>query len=155
MGIFCGKAYVAYLSGGKTPNRENGAAYIACSVMFQHLMWRDSSWFLARPSPHYYTAIWAMTRREFTFALVHKACLLVRRSGSQRHLIMAIAHSTHAIARGTALHRSVSAIRHMTSVMGHLYSKAFMCILFPIVLYTMSCITCLLSILSLHKWVCI
>ena len=39
-----------------------------------------------------------MTRREFTLALVHKACLLVRRSGSQRHLIMAIA-------RGTALHR--------------------------------------------------
>ena len=38
-----------------------------------------------------------MTRREFTLALVHKACLLVRRSGSQRHLIMAIAH-------GTALH---------------------------------------------------
>ena len=38
-----------------------------------------------------------MTRREFTLALEHKACLLVRRSGSQRHLIMAIAH-------GTALH---------------------------------------------------
>ena len=38
-----------------------------------------------------------MTRREFTLALAHKACLLVRRSGSQRHLIMAIAH-------GTALH---------------------------------------------------
>jgi hypothetical protein len=42
-GIFCGKAFVAYLSGGKTPNRGNGAAYIARSVMFQHLMWRDSS----------------------------------------------------------------------------------------------------------------
>jgi hypothetical protein len=42
-GIFCGKAFIAYLSGGKTPNRENGAAYIARSVMFQHLMWRDSS----------------------------------------------------------------------------------------------------------------
>ena len=38
-----------------------------------------------------------MTRREFTLALAHKACLLVRHSGSQRHLIMAIAH-------GTALH---------------------------------------------------
>ena len=46
-----------------------------------------------------------MTGREFTLALAHKACLLVRRSGSQRHLIMAIAHGTHAIARGTALHR--------------------------------------------------
>jgi hypothetical protein len=42
-----------------------------------------------------------VTRREFTLALAHKACLLVRRSGSQRHLIMAIAHSTHAIARGS------------------------------------------------------
>ena len=35
-----------------------------------------------------------MTGREFTLALAHKACLLVRHSGSQRHLIMAIAHST-------------------------------------------------------------
>jgi hypothetical protein len=42
-GIFCGKAFIAYLSGGKTPNRENGAAYIARSVTFQHLMWCDSS----------------------------------------------------------------------------------------------------------------
>jgi hypothetical protein len=40
----------------------------------------------------------------FTLALAHKACLLVRRSGSQRHLIMAIVHGTHTIARGTALH---------------------------------------------------
>ena len=36
-----------------------------------------------------------MTGREFTLALAHKACLLVRRSGSQRHLIMAIARGTH------------------------------------------------------------
>jgi hypothetical protein len=42
-GIFCGKAFIAYLSGGKTPNRENGAAYIARSLTFQHLMWCDSS----------------------------------------------------------------------------------------------------------------
>ena len=42
-GIFCGKAFIAYLSGRKTPNRENGAAYIARSMTFQHLMWRDSS----------------------------------------------------------------------------------------------------------------
>jgi hypothetical protein len=42
-GIFCSKAFIAYLSGGKTPNRENGAAYIARSVTFQHLMWHDSS----------------------------------------------------------------------------------------------------------------
>jgi hypothetical protein len=41
--IFCSKAFIAYLSGGKTPNRENGSAYIARSVMFQHLMWCDSS----------------------------------------------------------------------------------------------------------------
>ena len=46
-----------------------------------------------------------MTRREFTLALAHKAYLLVRRSGSQHHLIMAIAHGTHAIARGKALHK--------------------------------------------------
>jgi hypothetical protein len=25
------------------PEPENGAAYIACSVTFQHLMWRDST----------------------------------------------------------------------------------------------------------------
>jgi hypothetical protein len=42
-GIFCGKAFIAYLSGGKTPNWENGSAYIARSVTFQHLMWHDSS----------------------------------------------------------------------------------------------------------------
>jgi hypothetical protein len=42
-GIFCGKAFIAYLSEGKTPNQENGAAYIARSVTFQHLMWHDSS----------------------------------------------------------------------------------------------------------------
>jgi hypothetical protein len=105
-GIFCGKAFIAYLSGGKTPNRENGAAYIACRVMFQHLMWRDSSWFVAHPSPHYYAARWAVTRHEFTLALAHKAYLLVRRSGSQCHLIIVIAHGTHTIARGTALHIS-------------------------------------------------
>jgi hypothetical protein len=34
---------IAYLSGGKTPNREKGAAYAARSVTFQHLMWHDSS----------------------------------------------------------------------------------------------------------------
>ena len=47
-----------------------------------------------------------MTGREFTLALGHKACLLVRHSGSQCHLIMAIAHGMHAIARGMALHRA-------------------------------------------------
>ena len=102
--IFCGKAFITYLSGGKTTNRENGAAYIARSVTVQHLMWRDSSWYVDHPSPHYYAPRWAVTRREFTLALAHKACLLVRRSGSQRHLIMAIAHDTHAIAHSTALH---------------------------------------------------
>jgi hypothetical protein len=104
--IFCGKAFIAYLSGGKTPNRENGVAYIARSMTFQHLMWCDRSWFVARPSPHYYAARWAVTRREFTLALVHKAYLLVRRSGSQRNLIMAIAHGMHTIACGMALHIS-------------------------------------------------
>ena len=34
-----------------------------------------------------------MSGREFTLALAHKACLLVRCSGSQRHLIMEIADS--------------------------------------------------------------
>ena len=88
------------------PQPENGAAYIACSVMFQHLMWYDSSRFVAHPSPHYYAMRWAVTRREFTLALAHKASLLVRRSGSQHHLIMVIAHGTHAIARGMALHKT-------------------------------------------------
>jgi hypothetical protein len=85
----------------KTTNSENGAAYIARSVTFQHLMWRDSTWLVARPSPHYYAPRWAVTGREFTLALVHKACLLVRCSGSQCHLIMTISH-------GTALHICVS-----------------------------------------------
>jgi hypothetical protein len=39
-----------------------------------------------------------VTGREFTLALAHKVCLLVRHSGSQRHLIMVIAH-------GMALHK--------------------------------------------------
>ena len=47
-----------------------------------------------------------MTMREFTLALAHKACLLVRCSGSQRRLIMAIA-------RGTALHISPVLSIHM------------------------------------------
>jgi hypothetical protein len=70
---------------------------MARSVTFQHLMWHNSSWFVARPSPHYYASRWAVTGHEFTLALAHKACLLVRGSGSQRHLIMAIAHGTHAM----------------------------------------------------------
>jgi hypothetical protein len=104
-GIFCGKKLYCLLLRGKTPNPEIGAAYIACSVTFQHLMWRDSSLFVARPSPHYYAPRWAVTRREFTLALAHKACLLVRHSGSQRHLIMAIAH-------GTALHKRAYCTLH-------------------------------------------
>ena len=36
-----------------------------------------------------------MTRREFTLALAHKACLLVRHSGGPDHLIMVIASGTH------------------------------------------------------------
>lgn len=109
----------------KTPNPENGAAYIARSVTFQHLMWRDSSWFVARPSPHYYATRWAVTRREFTLALAHKTCLLVRHNGSQHHLIMAIAHGTHAIARGTALHTfpSLKALPHMYHTGTHKYAQ--------------------------------
>jgi hypothetical protein len=41
-GIFCGKSFIAYFF-RKTLNRENGAAYIARSMTFQHLMWHDSS----------------------------------------------------------------------------------------------------------------
>jgi hypothetical protein len=41
-GIFCGKSFIAYFF-RKTPNRENGAAFIARSVTFQNLIWRDSS----------------------------------------------------------------------------------------------------------------
>jgi hypothetical protein len=76
------------------PNPENGAAYIARSMTVQHLMWRDSTSLVARPSPHYYAPRWTVAGREFTLALAHKACLLVRHNGSQHHLIMAIAHST-------------------------------------------------------------
>jgi hypothetical protein len=42
-GIFCGKKLYCLLLRRKTQNPENGAAYIACSVTFQHLMWCDSS----------------------------------------------------------------------------------------------------------------
>jgi hypothetical protein len=41
-GIFRGKSFIAYFF-RKTLNRENGIAYIARSVTFQHLIWRDSS----------------------------------------------------------------------------------------------------------------
>jgi hypothetical protein len=37
---------------------------------------------------------WAVTRREFTLAPAYKACLLVRHSGGQRHLIMVIARGS-------------------------------------------------------------
>jgi hypothetical protein len=40
--IFCGKSFIAYFF-RKTQNRENGAAYIARRVTFQHLIWRDST----------------------------------------------------------------------------------------------------------------
>ena len=79
----------------KIPNRENGAAFITRSVTFQHLIWRDSSRFVACPSPHYYTPRMGVTRSEFTLAPAYKACLLVRHSEGQRHLIMAIARGTH------------------------------------------------------------
>jgi hypothetical protein len=36
-----------------------------------------------------------VTKSEFTLAPAYKACLLVRHSGGQRHLIMAIARGTH------------------------------------------------------------
>lgn len=79
----------------KILNRENGTAFITRSVTFQHLIWRDSSWFVACPSPHYYTPRMGVTRSEFTLAPAYKACLLVRHSGGPRHLIMAIARGTH------------------------------------------------------------
>ena len=79
----------------KIPNRENGAAFITRSVTFQHLIWRDSSRFVACPSPHYYTPRMGVTRSEFTLAPAYKACLLVRHSGGPRHLIMVIACGTH------------------------------------------------------------
>jgi hypothetical protein len=82
----------------KTPNPENGAAYIARSMTLQHLMWHDSSWFVAHPSPHYYTPRWAVTRSEFTLTPAYKACLLVRHSGGQRHLIMSIARGLRLLA---------------------------------------------------------
>jgi hypothetical protein len=67
------------------------------AMVFQNLMWCVSSWFVARPSPHYYALRWAVTRYEFTLAPVYKTCLLVRHSEGQCHLIMAIAS-------GMALH---------------------------------------------------
>jgi hypothetical protein len=104
-GIFRGKSFIAYFF-RKTLNRENGAAFITHSVTFQHLIWRDSSWFVARPSPHYYTPRMGVTRSEFTLAPAYKACLLVRHSGGQRHLIMAIARCTalHSLLLPQGLH---------------------------------------------------
>ena len=75
--------------------RTGKMAFIARSMMFQHLIWRDSSRFVACPSPHYYTPRMGVTRSEFTLAPAYKACLLVRHSGGPRHLIMAIARGTH------------------------------------------------------------
>jgi hypothetical protein len=37
------QSFIAYFFRKETPNPENGAAYIARSVTFQHLMWRDVS----------------------------------------------------------------------------------------------------------------
>jgi hypothetical protein len=79
----------------KILNRENGTTFITCSMTFQHLIWCDSSRFVACPSPHYYTPRMGVTRSEFTLAPAYKACLLVRHSGGLRHLIMAIARGTH------------------------------------------------------------
>jgi hypothetical protein len=40
--IFRSKSFIAYFF-RKTLNWENGAAFIARNVTFQHLIWRDSS----------------------------------------------------------------------------------------------------------------
>jgi hypothetical protein len=84
--IFCGKSFIIYFI-RKTPNRENGPAAYGVTAPDSLLVHHP----ITTPQR------WAVTRREFTLALAHKACLLVRHSGSQHHLIMAIAH-------GMALH---------------------------------------------------
>jgi hypothetical protein len=92
IGIFHGKSFIVYFF-RKTPNRGNVATYIACSVTFQHLIWRDISWLVVCPSPHYYALRMGVTRSEFTLTPVYKVCLLVMHSRGQRP-IMAIACST-------------------------------------------------------------
>lgn len=64
--------------------------------------WRFSTWYgVSAPDllfAHHPTIMpreWAVTRSEFTLAPVYKACLLVRHSGGQGHLIIAIARCTH------------------------------------------------------------
>ena len=114
-GFFCGKLYCSLRredpDPGKwcclySPQRGVSAPDVACQLLI-----------CCSPSPHYYAPRWAVTRHEFTLTLVHKACLLVRHSGSQHHLIMAIAC-------GTALHnnglKSFTAIpyRHSTGSFG-------------------------------------
>jgi hypothetical protein len=70
-----------------SPQRDVSAPDVAWQLLIRCL-----------PITHYYAPRWAVTRHEFTLALGHKACLLVRRSGSQHRLITAIAH-------GPALHK--------------------------------------------------
>lgn len=57
------------------------------------------------------------------------------------------------VQKPTVTKRSVSAVRHMTSFMSHLYSKAFLLIVLPIDHYTMPHITYLVSILNLYPQV--
>jgi hypothetical protein len=78
----------------KTPNQENGAAYIARSVTFQHLCGMTAPDSLLAHHPTITHREWAVTRSESSLAPAYKACLLVRHSGGQCHLIMASARST-------------------------------------------------------------
>ena len=68
----------------KTPNKENGAAYIPLRVSV-------SSWLAAHSSPYYYAPGWAVTWHEFTLAPAHITCLPVRHiRGSWWRLFTAI-----------------------------------------------------------------
>ena len=92
-GFFCGKLYCFLRredpDPGKwcclySPQRGVSAPDVACQLLICCL-----------PITPLLHPRWAVTRREFTLAPAYKACLLVRHSGGQRHLIMAIALGTY------------------------------------------------------------
>jgi hypothetical protein len=78
----------------KTPTPENGVAYIALShgVLAPDMACAPD--LLLAHHPTIMPREWAVTKSEFTLVPAYKACLLVRHSGGQHHLIMAIACMT-------------------------------------------------------------
>jgi hypothetical protein len=75
----------------KTPTPENGVTYIALSHGVSAPDMACQLLICCLPITPLLRPRWAMTMSEFTLAPAYKACLLVRHSGGQRHLLMTIA----------------------------------------------------------------